>query len=84
MFYYLMHILVIHLSALLVNLIRSGNALQEWYGTAPFTQVPEDQIWTLPLLYLVFVLDVVILYLLCKWYAQYKAAHPEQKWLKFL
>lgn len=84
MFYYLMHILIIHLSALVVNLIRTGNAHQEWYGTAPFTQLPEGQAWSLPLLYLIFVLDVVILYLLCKRYAQYKAAHPEQKWLKFL
>lgn len=84
MFYYLLHILVIHLSALIVNLIRTGSAHQEWYGTAPFTQLPEGEVWSLPLLYLVFVLDVVILYFLCRWYAHYKSAHPEQKWLKFL
>lgn len=83
MFYYLMHILVIHLSALLINLVRTGNSLQEAYTTAPFTNMPEGQ-WNLPLLYLVFTIDVVILYWLCKWYAGYKAAHPEQKWLKFL
>lgn len=83
MFYYLMHILVIHLSALLVNLIRTGSTLQEAYVTAPFTNLSEGQ-WNLPLLYLVFVIDVVILYGLCKWYAAYKMAHPEQKWLKFL
>lgn len=84
MFYYLLHILVIHLSALLVNLIRTGSPHQEWYSTAPFTNLPEGQQWSLPLLYLVFATDVVILYWLCKWYARYKAAHPEQKWLKFL
>lgn len=27
---------------------------------------------------------VVLLYLLCKWYAVYKFAHPEKKWLKYI
>jgi uncharacterized membrane protein len=84
MFYYLLHIFLIHCSALVVNLIRYGNTHQDWYRTAPFLSVPEEQRWGLPLLYLVWAINVVILYFACRWYARYKSTHPEIKWLKYL
>jgi len=84
LFYYLLHIPLIHLSALLVTFIREGTVFPAWYASAPFTSVPEDHRWGLGLLYLVFVLDVIILYFLCRWYARYKFTHPEQKWLKYI
>jgi uncharacterized membrane protein len=84
MFYYLLHILLIHLSAFIVNLILSGSIHQEWYHTAPLVGVPEDQRWPLSLLYLVWLINVVMLYFACRWYARYKSEHPENEWLKFL
>jgi uncharacterized membrane protein len=84
MFYYLLHILLIHLSAFVVNLILSGTIHQEWYTSAPFVFVPEEQRWSLGLLYVVWIIDVVILYIACQWYAKYKSAHPEKAWLKYL
>ena len=33
-FYYVLHILLIHISALVVNYIRTGSVHQDWYGTA--------------------------------------------------
>ena len=84
MFYYLLHILLIHLSAFVVNLILSGSIHQEWYTSAPFVGMAEDQRWSLPLLYLVWAIDVVILYFICSAYASYKARHPEKVWLKYL
>jgi uncharacterized membrane protein len=84
MFYYLLHILLIHTSALLVNLILSGKTHQEWYPTAPFVELSEDQRWGLPLLYLVYLIDLVILFFVCRRYASYKFAHPERKWLRYL
>jgi len=84
MFYYIAHIFLIHLSALAVNLIRSGSLHQDWYGMAPFyTQQPVGVRWSLPTLYLVWILDVVILYLVCKWYAKIKAERPNS-WLRFI
>lgn len=83
-FYYLLHIPLIHLSALLVQLMNDGVMHPEWYTSAPFAQVPEASRWSLGLLYLVFLIDVVILYFVCRWYAKYKSDHPEKKWLKFL
>jgi uncharacterized membrane protein len=84
MFYYLLHIPVIHVSALLVNLILSGSAGSESYGTAPFTRIAPEQRWGLGILYAVFFIDLVILFLACQWYATFKESHREIKWLKYL
>jgi uncharacterized membrane protein len=84
LFYYLLHIPLIHLSALAVNYFRTGVSHSQWYATAPYDWVPEGQRWTLGLLYAVWLADVVLLYFVCRWYARYKAAHPEKKWLKYI
>ena len=84
LFYYLLHLLLIHLSAFIVNLVRTGSIHQEWYNTAPLVGIPEDQRWGLSSLYLVWLIDVVILYFACRWYARYKSNHPEKVWLKYL
>lgn len=83
-FYYLMHIPLIHISALVVNFIRLNAFHQEWYAYAPFASVPEGSRWSLPLLYFVFVIDLTILYYACRWYVGYKAKHRESRWLKYL
>lgn len=84
LFYYLLHIPLIHLSALLVNFMQYGITGQEWYRIAPFSAVPPEYQWSLGLLYLVFFIDVVILYIGSRWYAGYKQAHPEKRWLTYL
>ena len=71
-FYYLAHILIIHISALIVNYFLFGDAHQEWYNSAPFAQVPQENRWSLGLLYFVFVIDVTILYFISKWYSKRK------------
>lgn len=83
-FYYLLHIPLIHVSAVVVNEILGINGYAQAYSSAPYVFMPEEQRWSLGLLYLVFVIDVVILYFLCRWYVNYKFAHPEKKWLKYL
>jgi uncharacterized membrane protein len=84
-FYYLAHILLIHLTAIAVNLIREGRTFSEWYATAPYVWFAEEgHQWKLSMLYIVFVIDVAILLLLCRWYERYKFTHPEQKWLRYI
>ena len=83
-FYYLLHIPLIHACALLVTFRREGTIHPEWYAYAPFTSVPQESRWNLPLLYLVFVIAVAILYAACRWYAAYKFSNPDKKWLKYL
>jgi uncharacterized membrane protein len=83
-FYYLAHIPLIHVSALIVNSFLFGSPHQEWYGTAPFANVPPENMWNLGVLYLVFAIDVALLYVASKWYMGYKSSHPEKQWLKYV
>ena len=83
MFYYLLHIPLIHAVALLVWLVRDGSVHAERFATAPFVSIPPEQRWGLPLLYLVFVIVVAALYVPCRWYAGVKA-RGRQGWLRYL
>lgn len=85
LFYYILHILLIHILALITNFIRSGQSHQEWYSHAPFYTQQEPGIrWELWQLYLVFIVAEIILYFLCRWYMDYKQQHPQTRWLKYL
>ena len=84
LFYYILHILLIHSAALLVNWLRTGGSLQDHYVTAPYCGLPEGLRWGLPLLYLVFFVLEVVLYLACRQYQRYKSTHPNKAWLKYL
>lgn len=83
-FYYILHILLIHISAIIVNIIRGAHGYTGWYNAAPYASVPPEYQWSLWMLYLVFAIDVTLLYFLCRWYAGYKFSHPGRKWLKYL
>ena len=83
LFYYLLHILLIHVSALVVNMIRTGATQAQFYATAPYAWMPEEQRWSLGLLYLVFALDVTVLFVACRWYAGVKARRPGS-WMRYL
>jgi uncharacterized membrane protein len=82
MFYYLLHIPAIHLAALLVSLLRDGGVHPAWYASAPYTSVPPEHRWGLPLLYLVFVSVVAVLYFPCRWYDRLKARR--KGWLRYI
>ncbi len=74
-FYYLLHIPVIHLAAIVVSLVRTG-AVNPWlFGNHPMDPppTPDGYIWSLPLLYLVWAIAVTLLYIPCRWYAEKKA-----------
>ena len=83
LFYYLLHIPVIHALALIVNLVRVGGTNQERYLTAPYVSMPPDQRWSLAMLYLVWLIAVAILYPACRWYAQRKAQSPSP-WMRYI
>ncbi len=83
MFYYLLHIPLIHLAALFVMLLRDGQIHSDWYATAPFTFLPPEHRWGLPLLYLVWAMVVAILYFPCRWFAALKARRRDP-WLRYI
>ncbi|ULT38505.1 hypothetical protein KRR40_25700 [Niabella defluvii] len=84
MFFYLLHILIIHLLALLVNFIRTGQTGLGWYMTAPYSQVPNEMHWNLPLLYFIVLVAIFMLYFSCRWFAAYKAKHPGNQIIKYI
>jgi uncharacterized membrane protein len=75
LFYYLLHIPVIHASAVVVSLVREGRVNPWLFGNHPMMPppVPNGYTWGLPLLYLVFVVVVAMLYVPCRWFARVKA-----------
>jgi uncharacterized membrane protein len=83
MWYYLMHLLVIHVAALVVHRMQAGEWSNAWWTTAPYAQVPPHGRWSLPLLYLVWAVCLVVLYVICRWYAERKRARPAG-WMRFI
>jgi uncharacterized membrane protein len=83
LFYYITHILVIHLGSLIIVYLKDRITFPGWYATAPFVEMPVAYQWTLPLLYVEFIGDVVFLFGICAWYARYKQAHPEKTWFRY-
>jgi uncharacterized membrane protein len=83
MFYYLLHIPLIHALALIAWILRDGQAHSEWFVTAPYVSIEAAARWGLPLLYFVFVIAVVMLYLPCRWFAQVKS-RGRQGWLRYI
>jgi hypothetical protein len=83
LFYYLLHIPLIHAAALVVWFLRDGHLEPGRFATAPYVSVAEDQRWSLPLLYLVFLGVIAVLYPLCLWFARVKSRH-RAGWLRYL
>jgi uncharacterized membrane protein len=86
LFYYLMHVLLLHLVAAAASLARYGSirpAIESpTLDRFPMTQVPG---WpaSLPVVYLVWIGVVVALYPLCRWYAGVKR-RSGNRWLSYL
>jgi uncharacterized membrane protein len=85
MFYYLLHIPLIHLLAIGVSVVRTG-AVNPWlFENHPMwmSPAPEGYRWSLWLLYLVTAIAVAILYVACRWYARVKreSRHPVLRYI---
>ena len=85
-FYFLLHLLAIHLLAVIVCYLRYGDA--HWMVQSPsldrfpFTR-PPDWGFGLPVLYSIWAGIVAALYPVCRWYAGVKERHGGG-WLRFL
>ena len=79
MFYYLLHIPLIHLVALVVATARTPAALPWLFANHPMNppEAPEGYRWGLPLVYAIALLVVAGLVIPCRWYARAKA---ERRW----
>lgn len=83
MFYYLAHWYLLHL-ILIVVIIAKGFTLKDIkHGPFDFGR-PLAAGLDLLSVYGVWIFVVIILYPFCKWYAKYKAANKQNKWLSYL
>ena len=79
MFYYLLHIPLIHLAAVIVSLARTGSVSPWLFDNHPMSpgKQPDGYMWSLGLLYLVWFIVLIVLYFACRWYAGAKARNPK-------
>lgn len=77
--YYLLHLPLIHAVAVLISLVRSPEATFWLFLNHPLRipPAPEGYMWSLPMLYAVTALVVVILYFPCRWYIGYRRRQPD-------
>ena len=84
-FFYMLHIPLIHALALLVSKIRLGYVSPWLFANHPMgnPEPPDGYVWSLPLLYLVWAITIVLLYFVCRWFAAFKARRSDW-WLQYI
>jgi uncharacterized membrane protein len=83
LFYYVLHIYLIHLIAIVVALLFHQPV---WHGTviADFAQRPSGYGHGLPFVYAMWILAVAILYIPCRWFMEFRSRHRDWTWLSYL
>jgi len=84
-FFYIIHLYFIHALAS-AFLVYQG---QEWNAyVISAEEIMSGRLGSfgvsLEAVYVIWILVVVMLYPLCKWYQAYKEQHPEKRWLSYL
>lgn len=85
LFYYLLHIPLIHLVTVLISLVRTPEATWWLFENHPLRipPAPTGYRYPLPLLYAVTALCVTALYLPSRWYQRYKSAN-RGTWMDYI
>lgn len=82
MFFYIVHIYLIHVIALFAAKF-SGYNWNDMVSQKPLTPVINGYGFSLAIVYVIWVIVVVLLYPICKWYDVYKTRHKKW-WLSYL
>jgi uncharacterized membrane protein len=86
LFYYLMHLFLIHMLATIFFFAR-GNTMEKAIAAKsdhPFYFVVAGEGCGLAMVYVIWILIIAALYPLCKMYDRYKTNHKEKWWLSYL
>jgi uncharacterized membrane protein len=85
LFYYLLHVPVIHLLAIGIGHLRFGTSDFLWHNpnTPPYTELRPDYPYGLGVVYAIWILVLLILYPLCVWFAGVKKRRSDW-WLSYL
>jgi uncharacterized membrane protein len=88
LFYYLLHIPLIHGGVVLLDYLRYGQSPQAFNGPWAVTPKTAEELpgygVDLWVVYLTWIAVVVILYFPCRWFAEYKRRHRDWTWLSYL
>lgn len=83
MFYYILHLYLIHIMAIVVALVFHQPILHGNVNT-DLAQRPLGYGHGLPFVYAMWLLAVAILYLPCRWFMELRARHRDWSWLSYL
>jgi len=86
LFYYVLHIYLIHLVGILAAVVSGYKwtdmtGFNSWISGVPSLQ---GYGFSLGLVFLIWISIVLLLYPLCKWYDRYKSTHRDKWWLSYL
>jgi uncharacterized membrane protein len=84
MFFYILHIYLIHILAILVALVIHQPASWLWHGAIFLLPTPAGYGHGLPFIYVLWILAVASLYPACRWYMEFKQRHRDWAWLSYL
>jgi uncharacterized membrane protein len=84
MFYYILHLYLIHLLAIVVALAYHQPAAWLWHGAMFLQPTPAGYGHGLPFIYAMWILVVASLYLPCRWFMEFKRQHRDWNWLSYL
>jgi len=84
MFYYILHLYLIHTIAIVAALAFHQPAAWLWHGAIFLLPTPPGYGHGLPFIYAMWILAVAILYLPCLWYMEFKRQHRDWNWLSYL
>jgi uncharacterized membrane protein len=84
-FFYVLHIPLIHVLALGVSKLKLGFVDPWLFANHPMGNppAPPEFVWSLPLLYIVWAVTVVLLYAACRWFVRVKARRRDW-WLRYV
>lgn len=84
-FYYVLHIFIMHLGALILHVILGGNWRDLILDASIFTSTKLSNYgYSLVVVYVVWIAVVLLLYPLCKKYMIYKVNNKDKWWLSYL
>jgi uncharacterized membrane protein len=84
MFYYVLHLYLIHLVAIIAALAFHQPAAWLWHGAMSLLPTPSGYGHGLPFIYAMWILVVALLYLPCRWFMEFKRQHRDWNWLSYV
>jgi uncharacterized membrane protein len=83
LFYYILHVLLIHILSWAVYFLSGHHWNQLDFGHSRDANMPQGAGSPLWIVYLIWIIAIIMLYFPCRWYGKYKSSH-QNWWLSYL